>query len=67
MTNEQRIRGADAGVDWALLITGYSQDALQVAAQNELSDARLADHGATGVTTALYRTDYTLTSSEMSV
>ena len=67
MTNEQRIRGADAGVDWALLITGYSQDALQVVAENELSDVRFADHGATSVTTALYRTDYTLTSSEMGV
>ena len=28
MTNEQRIRGADAGVDWAVLVTGYNQDAL---------------------------------------
>jgi hypothetical protein len=27
MTNEQRIRGADAGVDWAVLATGYSPDA----------------------------------------
>ncbi len=28
MTNEQRIRGADGGVDWALLVTGYRQDAV---------------------------------------
>lgn len=27
MTNEQRMRGADAGVDWALLVTGYDQEA----------------------------------------
>src|SRR5690242_10972366 len=28
MTNEQRIRGPDAGVDWALLVTGYREAAL---------------------------------------
>src|SRR2546430_2838741 len=28
MTMEQQIRGADAGVDWALFVTGYSEDAL---------------------------------------
>lgn len=28
MTNEQRIRGADSGVDWASLVTGYREDEL---------------------------------------
>jgi hypothetical protein len=66
MTNEQRIRGADAGVDWALLITGYSQTALQAFAKDDLSHARFEEHGALGTATALYRTDYTLTAQEIS-
>jgi hypothetical protein len=65
MTNEQRIRGADVGVDWALLTTGYSQDALAALAQADLSSRQFEDHGATGVITALYRTDYTLTAGEV--
>lgn len=65
MTNEQRIRGADAGVDWALLATGYSQDALATLAQDELCSRRLEERGAAGVLTALYRTDYTLTAQEL--
>ncbi|MFZ2651997.1 MAG: hypothetical protein WA210_18015 [Burkholderiaceae bacterium] len=65
MTNEQRIRGLDAGVDWALLATGYGQVALEALAQADLSNKQLADHGAAAVVSALYRTDYTLTASEM--
>ena len=65
MTNEQRIRGVDVGVDWALLTTGYSQDAVAALARSDLGDERLADHGATGVLSGLYRTDYTLTASEI--
>jgi hypothetical protein len=65
MTSEQRIRGADAGIDWALLATGYDQDAIEALAQAELSAARLEAQGATGVLSALYRTGYTLTAMEM--
>jgi hypothetical protein len=60
MTNEQRIRGADAGFDWALFITGYSQDALESLGQA----ARLESHGARGVFEALYRIDYSLSASD---
>ena len=67
MTREQRIRGVDIGVDCALLITGYSQDALAALAQVDLSSDQLEEHGASGVTTALYRTDYSLTASEIDV
>lgn len=67
MTNEQRIRGVDVGVDWALLVTGYSQAALEALAQAELGSRQLADRGATEVTAALYRTDYTLAASELGV
>lgn len=65
MTNEQRIRGADAGVDWALLATGYGQGEVSALAQGELSAAALEKHGATGVVTGLYRSDYALTAQEV--
>ena len=49
MTIEQRIRGADAGVDWAVLVTGYHQDALTGLMRVDLGTARFEEHGATGV------------------
>ena len=65
MTNEQRIRGADAGVDWALVVTGYSQEALASLAQTDLGSAQLERRGATGVLDASYRMDYSLTGLEI--
>ena len=65
MTNEQRIRGADAGVDLALLVTGYRQDAVAGLAAAELGGERLAAAGAAGATIALYRTDYTLLAADL--
>lgn len=65
MTNEQRIRGTDAGVDWALLATGYGQGEVSALAQSELSAAELEKHGATDAVSGLYRSDYTLTAQEI--
>lgn len=65
MSNEQRLRGADLAVDWALLTTGYSQPALQALAEDELGRDQFAGHGAAGLVSALYRVDYTLTASEL--
>ena len=65
MTNEQRIRGADAGVDWALLVTGYSQDALASLMQADLGNAQLEKHGATGVLGAMYRMEYSIIQREI--
>jgi hypothetical protein len=65
MTKEQRIRGADAGVDWALLVTGYSQESLASLAATELGQTQLEARGARGISCALYRTDYTLTAQEV--
>jgi hypothetical protein len=62
MTNEQRIRGADAGVDWALIVTGYEREALDHAG---LGSAALAARGATGVQEATYRLHYTLSHGEV--
>lgn len=65
MTNEQRIRGADASVDWTLFLTGYSQEALANLMQADVGNAQLEGHGATGVLDALYRMDYSLTRHEV--
>jgi hypothetical protein len=65
MTSEQRIRGADAGFDWALLVTGYGQEAVANLAQGELGNAQLEGQGATGVAGAMYRMDYTLTERDV--
>jgi hypothetical protein len=64
MTNEQRIRGADAAVAWALLVTGYREDAVAALAAAELGAGTLEAHGATRSSAALYRADYTLARGE---
>jgi len=65
MTKEQSIRGADAAVDWAVLVTGYSQEAYDSLLQEELSHPRMELHGATEVLDAVYRMDYSLTEREV--
>lgn len=65
MTAEQRIRGADAGVDWVLFATGYDSAALADLARAQLGDAKLHAHGAVGVRAATYRLDYALTHREV--
>jgi hypothetical protein len=65
MTNEQRIRGADAGVDWAILATGYSQDSLVELSSAHIGAERLSEYGATGVHEAIYRMDYSLSHDEI--
>jgi len=66
MTNEQRIRGADAGVDWALFVTGYSEGALARLVNGDLSRAKIEEHGGTAVSHAMYRMHYMLTDREVS-
>ena len=65
MTNEQRIRGADAGVDSALLVTGYSQDALASLTQADLGNGQLESRGATGILGAMYGIEYSLIHREV--
>ena len=65
MTNEQRIRGADAGVDWAILVTGYDEAALAGLMQGDLSVVQLEQHGAIGVASGLYGMHYSLTDREV--
>jgi len=65
MTNEQRIRGTDATLDWALLVTGYSQDEMTRLEQADLSVGELEARGAAGVRSAMYRMEYMLTGDEI--
>ena len=58
--NLNRSRRADAGVDWALLVTGYSQDALAQFLQADLGSAERERKGAAGVLATMSRTDCAL-------
>lgn len=63
MTNEQRIRGADRGIDSAVLVTGYDTKAVDACA-NALCTS-LPDRGAIEVGCASYRWSYSLASTEV--
>lgn len=65
MTSEQRIRGADAGVDWALVLTGYDEDAVAGADPSMLSRAVLERQGAIDVLDAVYRVAHSLSRDEL--
>ncbi|MBK6006292.1 hypothetical protein JJB11_09340 [Ramlibacter ginsenosidimutans] len=63
MTNEQRIRGADASVDSALIVTGYESEAVHgIAVKLERG---MADRGAREMTRATYMESYSLVASEL--
>jgi hypothetical protein len=57
MTEEQSIRGKDAGVDRVLVVTGYDAEAVARVEQAELGNLEGARFG-------LYRTDYALHEAE---
>lgn len=65
MTNEQRIRGADASFGTAVWVTGYSQSSIEALTEGALSTHLLEAHGARNVTQAVYRTEYTLTARQL--
>ena len=54
-TVEQRLRGQDATVDWALLVTGFDRSRVEALASSSLSPSRLERHGATAVSAATYQ------------
>lgn len=64
MTKEQSIRGKDAGVDWALVVTGYDHEAVAALERTDLEKGRLEARGATVAGFGLYRTHYTLYEAE---
>jgi len=65
MTNEQRIRGADASIGSAVLVTGYSRSSLEALTGAALGVTQFEEHGAQHVTAAIYQTEYTLTAREV--
>jgi hypothetical protein len=65
MTNEQRIRGADRGVDSALIITGYDGDAVAACAKEMMGAGGLSSRGAVEVSCIAYRWSYSLASAEV--
>lgn len=67
MTNEQRIRGADAGVDWALLVTGHDEDALTTLMYADLSPTRFGERGSKTISGTMYRMHYMLTDRDVSL
>ncbi len=63
MTKEQSIRGADQGVDSAIILTGY--DAPSLAAHAQALGDGLAARGARGIHHGLYRCAYALAAAEI--
>ena len=58
-----RIRGTDAGIGWALLLTGYREAALADLV-SDLGGA-LQQRGGTAVLDSMYRMDYSLARHEI--
>jgi hypothetical protein len=65
MTNEQRIRGADRGVDSALIVTGYEDKAVAAFADAMLGAGSVLDRGAGELSCATFRISYSLASAEI--
>ena len=67
MTTEQAIRGRDATLHSALLVTGYDAGVVEALAAGELSGARFAAHGAdpSAIASRVYRQAYALAAGEI--
>jgi hypothetical protein len=55
LTVEQRIRGQDSAVDWALIVTGFSVSPVSALASGVLLPSALERHGARQVASATYQ------------
>ena len=64
-TTEQRIRGNDANMAWALLVTGYSAASVNGVLQSRLGEQQFATHGGIEYVGGVYRREYSLTRSEI--
>ena len=60
-TNEQRIRGVDAAMDWAVLVAGYDVARVSDLVANELSSDALRRRGAANYAAGVYEMHYSLT------
>lgn len=66
ITNEQRIRGKDATLDFALLVTGYGAESVETLTKADLGEQEFERHGAAGISSGIYQRVYSLTDRELS-
>jgi hypothetical protein len=64
-TVEQRIRGQDAAVDWALLVTGFARSRVEALATGVLSPSALERRGASDVTSGTYQLVHCLSKRDL--
>jgi hypothetical protein len=64
-TVEQRIRGQDAAVDWALLVTGFTRTRVEALASGALLPSALERRGASGVASATYQLVHCLSDRDL--
>jgi hypothetical protein len=64
-TVEQRIRGQDAAVDWALLVTGFAQSHVDALASGALRPSELERRGASGVASTTYQLVHCLSDRDL--
>ena len=64
-TNEQRIRGSDSAMDWALLVTGYSVGSVTDLFHTRLCEEQFQRRGASGYAGGVYQIEYSLTNLEL--
>ncbi len=65
MTSEQRIRGADRGVDMALVVTGYDKAAVEEFVNELCGDPALVKRGATSIACEVFRYSYSLAKADL--
>lgn len=64
-TTEQRIRGSDSTMGWALLVTGYSAASVADLLQSRLGEQQFLGRGATEYAGGVYDMEYSLARSEI--
>ncbi len=65
LTVEQRIRGQDAGVDAALLVTGFARSCIEALESGVLRPSELARRGASVVSSTTYQLVHCLTDRDL--
>ena len=65
MTQEQRIRGKDGGLDWVLLVSGYDANAVERLAGTRLSVEELERNGSINVVRGMYQMVHSFSKQEV--
>ena len=65
MTQEQRIRGKDGGVDWVLLVSGHDASAVAELCVRGLDTETLEKQGAINVVASIVRMGHALSAQEV--